>query len=186
MARTPVNLVKQYAIISGTNAHLMNTATDKSRSIKTVANVPKRANKSRRNFSVRCVSVLLFGLYIPVAEPTFNGVSHLVCKLDALVSLVVEGKSCFRFWVGEGDAERLNTFLIGSDAGNVSLICGDFSAGADGVSSIFTEFVDLLQPIKYVRKKKIPVVDENEENPMKIMQKEKEKRKKREKLQMKK
>lgn len=75
--------------------------------------------------------------YVPVAEPTFvDDVSHLVWKLGA--SFVVGGKSCFRFWVGEGDGERLNKFFIGSVAGNVSLICGDSSAGTDDASSMFS------------------------------------------------
>ena len=55
-----------------------------------------------------------------------------------VVVVVIGGKSCFRFWVGEGDGDRLNKFFIGSVVGNVSLICGDFSAGNDGVSSIFS------------------------------------------------
>lgn len=83
---------------------------------------------------------------LPVAEPTFNDVSHLVRKfvdfsLVLAVVVGVVGKSWFDFWVGDGegdgDGERLSTFLIGSVAGNVSLICGDFSADADGFSSIF-------------------------------------------------
>lgn len=75
---------------------------------------------------------------LPVAEPTFNDVSHLVCKFVdfslVFVVVVVVGKSWFRFWVGDG--ERRSTLLIGSVAGRVSLICGDFSAGVDGFSSI--------------------------------------------------
>lgn len=85
---------------------------------------------------------------LPVAEPIFNDVSHLVCKLvgaaaaAALMSFVVdEGNICFLLWVGEGEGEgvvdRPNTFLIGSVVGNVNLICGDFSAaGNDDGSSI--------------------------------------------------
>lgn len=95
--------------------------------------------------------------FLPVAEAELIDVSHLICKLDVLISfvdLVVEGKS---LWVGEGDGdsdgdgdgdgdgdcdgERLNKFLIGSAVGNVSLICGDFFAGgSDGDSSISNYF----------------------------------------------
>lgn len=68
------------------------------------------------------------------------------------LSLGGEGKTWIRFCVGDGegdgdgdgDGERLSkffsAFLIGSGAaGNVSLICGDLSAGSDGVSSIFVQ-----------------------------------------------
>lgn len=84
---------------------------------------------------------------VPVAEPEFVGVLHLICKLDALISfdVLVEGKT---LCVGEGDGdgdcdgERLKKLLIGSAVGNVSLICGDFLAVGcdDGVSSISNYF----------------------------------------------
>lgn len=77
----------------------------------------------------------------------FNDVSHLVCKLAALMSFVVdEGKICFRLWVGEGEGvvDRPSKFLIGSVVGNVRLICGDFSAaGNDDVLSISNDVVRL-------------------------------------------
>lgn len=82
---------------------------------------------------------------LPVAEPAFVGVLRLIGKLDALISfdVLVDGESLC-VGEGDGDGERLNKFLIGSAVGNVSLICGDFLAGAcdpsDGVSSISDYF----------------------------------------------
>lgn len=104
---------------------------------------------------------------LPVAEPTFSDISHLVCKLVVLLSFIVdEGNICFRLWVSEveGVVERPNTVLIGSVVGDVSLICGDFSAVFIGSSSTISSiFVDLtlLNKIyiknetkkKYMRKK---------------------------------
>lgn len=90
----------------------------------------------------------------------------MVCKLvgaaaaasaaAALMSFVVDkGNICFLLCVGEGEGviDRPNKFLIGSVAGNVSLICGDFSAaGNDDGSSI--AYDDAVSKNKNNEKKK--------------------------------